>query len=590
MRTLKKTLYNIVLYTLGIVLASGMPMVAFAADEPETYTYDEASGRWSSTKWTYDKDTDVYVPAPPSKQQADSSAAAADVVADPIGGSVTVDKTVDADATTDINNDTDVKNGIKSDSTTGDAGVVSNTKAGDAKSGQADANALVVNSVHSTVDGETSGVAQFTIDIYGDITGDITIGPAITNAEVNQNIDLNSKTNVDNDTVLTNDVDLKAKSGDAMVNKNTEAGSAKSGDANAVASVLNLINTVIAANKSFIGTINVYGNLNGDILISPEFIPQLLASNNVSTVEIDMPLSTDLNNDQGIVNNVNLNATTGDATVRDNTGAGNANTGTAQTKLTVLNLTGHEVDAANSLLVFVNVLGNWVGMIVDAPDATAAAIGSGVVNHDVTVSDTTNINNKSKIINNLDLSAESGDASVTSNTKAGDATSGNATASANIANISTSKFNLTGWFGVLFINVFGTWIGSFGVDTEAGTVTPLSGTALSNVGPGVAPNLQFGFMPKSDDNNKLTTLGLDATTGQAPDDIKNQLAALMSTVNPNIPSASLAPSARGADMTTMFTLGGFALAGVSGAWMALRRWREQHMAADSVESGLWLPH
>lgn len=594
MRTLKKTLHNIVLYTFAVVMVGTMPMVAFAADEPETYTYDEASGRWNGTKWVYDPATNVYVPAPPAQKPKDAPVASdndSDKVANqsPAGGNSTVNDTVNADAATYIDNDTKVNNGVKSDSKTGDAGVSSNTKAGDAKSGQADADALIINSVHSTVDGETSGVAFFTMDINGDVTGDITIGPAIGNAEVNKNIDLNSKTNVDNNTVLTNDVELKAKSGNATIDKNTEAGSATSGDANAVANVLNLINTVIAANKSFVGTINIHGNLNGDILVSPEFIPQLLASNKVSTTEIDMPLSLNLNNDQNIINNVNLNATTGDATVKDNTGAGSAKTGTAQTKLTVLNLTGHKVDAKNSLLVFVNVLGKWVGMIVDAPGATSAAIGSGVTNHDINVSDTTNISNKSRIINNLDLSAESGDAAVTSNTKAGDATSGDATASANIANIDTSEFNLTGWFGVLFINVFGTWVGSFGVNTEAGTVVPLSGTALE-AAKNNAPNLQFGFMPKADDNSKLVSLAKAATAGQAPEDIKAQLASIMSTVSPNIPGAPAPNYASGADMTALFTVGGFVVAGMSGAWMALRRWRELHASARPAESGLWLPH
>lgn len=577
MPTLKKTLHNIVLYTFAIVLTSGMPMVAFATDKPGGYTYDEETGRWNTSKWVFDKNSNAYVPASSVKK---SSPAPPESVTDENktdeeaseGSDAAVDENAKAETETDITNDTDVKNDIDSESTTGDAKVSSNTKGGDAKSGQADVDALVINSVHSTVDGETSGVAFFTMDINGDVHGDITIGPAIGDAEVNKNVNLNSNTNVDNDTVLTNDVDLKAKSGDAIIEKNTEAGSATSGDANAVANVLNLINTVIAANKSFVGTINIHGNLNGDILVSPEFIPQLLESNKASAVEIDMPLSLNLNNDQNIINNVNLSATSGDATVKDNTGAGSAKTGEAQTKLTVLNLTGHKVDAKNSLLVFVNVLGKWVGMIVDAPGATSAAIGSGVTNHDINVSDTTNVNNNSKIVNNLNLDAESGDASVTSNTKAGDATSGDATASANIANIDTSEFNLTGWFGIVFINVFGSWIGSFGVDTEAGTVVPLSGTAVE-AGKNNAPNLQFGFMPKVEDNAKLTSLAKATTTGKTPHDIKAQLASMMSTVSPNIPAPVQEKTmAKDLQLDNLYMIGGFAVAGMSGVWMAIRRW------------------
>ncbi len=596
MRKFKSIMQNAIMYALAIVLVGGTPMAAFAVDEPETYTYDATTGRWSSSKWVYDPATDVYVPAPPSQTpppevqdevKADDSSKAALTEA-----GTSVDENLDVSSETDIKNGTNVINGVNTDSTTGDAGVKSNNKAGGATSGSADADATIINSVHSTVGGETSGIAHFTTNIYGDVVGDITIGPSIENAQVNQDIDINSKTNVDNDDAITNDVKVNSTSGDAVVSKNTEAGSAKSGNANAVANVLNLINTVIGANKSFVGTINIYGNLNGDILVSPEFIPQLLADNSVSRTEIDMPVALNLNNDQNIVNNVTLNATTGDANVDNNTGAGSATSGTAQTKLTVLNLTGRQVNAKNSLLVFVNVLGKWVGMIVDAPNATAAAIGNGVTtNTSISASDTTNVNSKAKITNNIDLSAKSGDASVTDNTSAGDAESGNATASANIANIETSTFELSDWFGVLFINVFGTWVGSFGIDTEAGTIVPLSVGAQSGSTPtNGAPNLQFGFTPKniSEAKDALATL----ETGNASFDSEGA-AALLANQSTTPGVSSFQPTARQKSdpFSALMTVGGFMVAGMYGAGYGLRRWRESRstIIATPNNTGLALP-
>src|SRR5690606_15758835 len=110
----------------------------------------------------------------------------------------------------------------------------------------------------------------------------------------------------------------------------------------------------------------------------------------------------------------------------------------------------------------------WVGLIVDAPaGSTSAALGSGVSENGFGKANY-NVDTNSEITNNVHVNAESGDANVTGNTKAGDATSGDATASANIANIVNSSFSLSGWFGILFINVFGSWNGSFGVDTAAG--------------------------------------------------------------------------------------------------------------------------
>jgi hypothetical protein len=585
------------------VLVGAIPIATFAEETPETYTYDAGNSRWNSNKWVYDPATKVYVPAVPEgatkpkpapETNADNGDEDPDAKAlqsaNPAGGSATVGQNVNGTSDTTVKTDASIKNGIDSNAGTGNAGVKSNTKAGDALSGHADADTTLINSIHTTVDGETEGVAHFTTNIYGDVFGDITLGPSIANAQVDRNINLNSNMDVNTSGSITNDAKVRAISGDAEVSKNTEAGSAKSGNANAVANVLNLINTVIGANKSFIGTINIYGNLNGDILVSPEFIPQLLADNSIERTQIDMPLSMNLNDDSQIVNNVKLNATSGDASVRDNTGAGSATTGEAKTKLTVLNLTGRKVNAKNSLLVFVNVLGEWVGMIVDAPNATAAAIGSGVTNNTVNVSDNTNINNKSKIVNNLDIGAESGDASVTQNTKGGDATSGDATASANIANIETSEFQLTDWFGVVFINVFGKWIGSFGIDTEAGTVVPLTGNAVPTQ-PG-SPNMRFGFNPKTDNQAQISALATGTSDG-GTSRAGAAAAALLASTGGNIPGAPsvLRPiaSPREDPFSTIMMVTGFTAAGISGAVWALRR-RAELREAMATTPGLSIPN
>lgn len=600
MRKLRYILRNTTLYVMAVVLVGGVPVTTFA-EEPDKYTYDEASGRWNTSKWVFDPVQNRYVAAPsststsPSSEEAktEKSTADATTAANPADGNATVGENINAASDTNITTDASINNGLNLDSTSGDAGVKSNTKAGGAMTGNADADTTIINSIHSTVGGETSGVANFKMDIYGDVVGDITLGPAIDNAQVDRNININSDMNVDSSGAITNDVKVRVASGDAEVSGNTAAGGAMTGNAHAVANVLNLVNTLVAANKSFVGTINIYGNLNGDILISPEFIPQLLADNSIERTEIDMPLSMNLNDDQQIVNNVKLNATTGDATVKDNTAAGSAKTGTAQTKLTILNLTGRQVDASKSLLVFVNVLGKWVGMIVDAPNATAAAFGSGVVNNSVNVADNTNVNTKSKITNNLDIAAESGDATVAKNTGAGDAESGDATASANIANISSSSFQLSDWFGVLFINVFGTWTGSFGIDTEAGTVVPLSGMALPQHEPVVgAPNLRFGFNAKNDPQVQLTTLGLGASSGSGGNEAS--AAALMATVSGQKPLVPNAPMSRTYDPYTdpfnlIMAAAGFTVAGISGAWYVLRRRQEiKAAAADTAPTGLVL--
>jgi len=53
------------------------------------------------------------------------------------------------------------------------------------------------------------------------------------------------------------------------------------------------------------------------------------------------------------------------------------------------------------------------------------------------------------------------------NTAVGNVRSGNADTAVNLLNLNNTQLNLSGWFGVLFINVFGNWIGNFGVAKPA---------------------------------------------------------------------------------------------------------------------------
>jgi len=261
--------------------------------------------------------------------------------------------------------------------------------------------------------------------------------------------------------------------------------------------------------------ININGNLNGDILVPPNFIDQLIASN-VPTVSISMTgpssnnsidngqsgnnVTVNNTNNQGINNTVNATAATGAASVTNNTAAGSATTGSAMTNITAFNLTGSSVIGNNALLVFVNVLGKWVGMIVNAPEgATAAELGGGITlasagNNTTNVTNTTN----QQINNTINAHATSGNATVDSNTRAGNATTGDAKTAVNLLNVENSNLSLANWFGILFINVFGSWNGSFGMNTSAGDpplVTPPTVAAPSATGSVPASVRVFSFVP-----------------------------------------------------------------------------------------------
>lgn len=468
---------------------------------PYDYTYSPGTGTW--------RKVEPPVPVEPVAEEP----SAASLTTDNTGpdSSNTVDQegnvSVGLDSTTNVSAD----NNLNSIALSGNAYVGGNTWGGSATSGDAMAAANIINMLQST-SGFGGDISTFSADINGDVYGDLFLDPALlsdlqgagnfsqaNNLEVDVNDELNSS--------IYNDITLDAASGDATVHSNTNAGDATTGNANAVLNLVNMINSAINSGESFLGMLNIYGNLNGDILLPPEVLNQVIANNapetqvNSSVIE-NTDILANFDNDQTITNNLDLAASSGNALVDGNANAGGATTGNGETNLTVLNLTGRDVIAANSLLVFVNVLGQWVGLIMDAPaGSTAAALGTDVSQNTVSNADIDiNASTDSEITNDVDLDASSGDASVRDNTNAGNATTGNATASTNIVNIINSRFALSDWFGILFINVFGTWNGSFGVDTLAGG---MAGAASSGGSGGMGDVQVFTFVPGTGADGRL---------------------------------------------------------------------------------------
>lgn len=429
------------------------------------------------------------IPDPASKQD---TASAAQTQTDP--GRLT---TKPAGATDPPKPDAAIKNTVSSTATSGDAAVTNNDDAGDAASGDATAEATVINVVNSSSSNLGQGSSHTLVcDLHNpagatELQRTIVIDPSSlaelpdcrqsgtdtgqTTANSQAGNPAQSSSNVVD---IENNVTLKAVSGNATVAGNDDAGDATTGDATALANIINIVSSSVGAGSTFLGVINIHGNLRGDILVPQSFVDSLFADNGGNTTASlssetgDSPTRSKVTSHIGIANNVDLNAKSGNATVAGNDTAGDAASGDALTNLTVFNLTGQEVIAKNSLLVFVNVMGHWVGLITNAPGSTSAAFAGGgntsqqtpAGNHDSTVN----------IRNNISVSATSGDATVANNDNAGSARSGKAVAGVNILNLVHSSFSLNDWFGVLFINVLGNWLGNFGIRATE-TDTPPSG-------------------------------------------------------------------------------------------------------------------
>jgi hypothetical protein len=481
------------------------------------YTYDCTNNTWAMTEWDYSPANGTFIKnqatpatAPslptncPVPVTATTNPASASSVnnnsAVPTATTITssgpnsnntaaTNGTVTSNTTNSTN--LSMNNGISSSTTTGSSLVIGNTTGGSATTGDAQAIANIANLLQSTSNAFGSGAITFTANINGDITGDFMFDPSAvlasgpgSNNDLASNMQINTNNSNSTNAQINNAIDVGATSGNATVASNTTGGNATTGNATAVVNLMNLINSTVAAGQSFIGTININGDLNGDILLPENVLNQLLAStgpdsSNNSATSTTNSTTVANNITEAVVNNLASSAATGDATVASNTNAGTATSGSGGTNVTLLNLTGSNTVGKDDLLVFVNVLGKWVGMIMNAPvGSTAAELGGNITssgpnsNNVTAASSSTNmdiINNATLgITNNINAHATSGNATVTNNTNGGNAISGSAHTAVNVLNLLGSNISLSDWFGVLFINVFGTWNGSFGVNTSAG--------------------------------------------------------------------------------------------------------------------------
>lgn len=459
--TIKKSLCG-VLTLLLIVIA---PVATYAdSSAPPEPPIDNISATAPLTSTNNPSTSSSQAPQPPTPLTPLTNS-----VTPPVTVNATPSTTTGADIPMQNTDNTTIQNQTNSTAQTGSAQVSSNTAAGNAMSGNAQTIANVINAVQSSADFGAGGLTVFTRTITGDIRNDILIDPGALSVTGVKPDKLDGVQTNNSNTRIDNAITLKASSGDARVDHNTSAGNATSGTATAVANVVNLVNSIIGARQSFLGVINILGNLHGDILVPAGLVDSLL-NNNAPTSKGEGNSNPNYAASTIIANDILTSANSGTASVDHNVAAGNATSGTSGSNVSIYNLTGQQIVATNTLLVFVNVSGKWIGLIMNAPaGATGAELGGGISSLSNIQPDSPQYIQSTKIHNTIAANAATGDARVDHNNTAGDATSGNAASAVNLVNINNSSLSASNWFGLLFINVLGNWFGNFGVaPTEPG--------------------------------------------------------------------------------------------------------------------------
>ena len=467
--------------------------------------------------------------------------------------------------TTNQTNSADIVNSLYQETETGDNTASRNVGSSEITTGDANTTGTLLTSVNTNVD----GVAVYEFNIVDDQTGDIVLDFAsncisgcvsgdtlVKNSENGADstndalvdADINSYTFQENDATVTNNMTLDADSGNNETDRNTGGDSViTTGDANVAANALTFANNNLSGAVIY-SVVNIFGDLIGDIIF-PEGVccfADVTAQNtgngtdSQNTVDLDLS-NTDLTyqfNDADIQNNLIIYANTGDNETNKNTGGDSSiTTGTASLEAQVVNIANTNISGGDWWLVIVNEAGNWIGKIFGAPSGalfdgslgfdiyenelgeifvTNSGNGAGSTNTaslDQDVNNTTVQSNTANIVNNLDLSANTGGNTASRNTGGNSSiTTGDADVIANLVNFVNN--NISG--GRLFvnvINVFGSWFRDFVGPGQKKDSQVQASSESSGIG---GPSGNSSSNSSSNSNSGTSTASSDTVTNPIP--------------------------------------------------------------------------
>ncbi|HUD44850.1 MAG TPA: hypothetical protein VMR41_04870 [Patescibacteria group bacterium] len=393
-----------------------------------------------------------------------------------------------ADTPTPSDNSNNQTANNSSDNTSGSGS--SNSSASPSSSsvttGDATSSVDASNTVNTT--SINSQIIQQTLNIFVDQNGDLNLSSPSTIASdvVSQhpndpqiNVEL---TGVNNYTYLSNTIVSTANSGNNNITDSSGNAIITTGEACSLASLLNQVNFTIINSTIHILTINIFGNVNGNIIL-PE--------NNLSTqssASVDANIPSTIDNTALVTNTVNSSATTGGNTLTTTSAStsGGITTGSASSAVDLLNVVNTSVYGINFGGLYINLFGTWNGNFLGwndlSPQIGGTSLSLDTSNPDSgTASDPSNSNNNSAVSNvaivNNNITSIANTGGNTVNASSGSINTGNAISEVSLFNFVNSSFiNSFGYFG--FINIFGTLNGDIGGTSEF--ITPTSTSADSN--------------------------------------------------------------------------------------------------------------
>ncbi len=269
-----------------------------------------------------------------------------------------------------------------------------------------------------------------------------------------------------NEATLENELKVEAFSGKNQASGNNGEVKIITGNAKALANVVNLVNTNLLGSTFFFGIINIFDSFNGNLILPR---PENFANSDPATGESSNATFINQNEAQ-IGGGVNASASSGENQALDNISGSQMVTGDAQAVAQSFSLANLNIQRNNWFFLSINNLGSWLGSLLGwfSPSSAETVItpmstytlGLNSINENNGDNGQLQITNDNgvKVTNNIWATAQTGQNQADGNYYAQIET-GKARALANLFNL--ANLNILGgrWFWGL-TNILGDWQGN----------------------------------------------------------------------------------------------------------------------------------
>lgn len=332
----------------------------------------------------------------------------------------------------------------------------------------------------------------------------------------------------DNLAHLENDVDVVANSGDNQANENEDDASIKTGDATALANVVNFVNLNLVGSKFFLGVVNIFGEFLGDLILPR---PEGFMNDGSGEDGNQSPVIFQNQNLAEVDDSVEAVAETGTNAANNNGGDSFIGTGNATSQANSFVLVNTNIGLNNWFFLLVNPLGSWLGKIFgwSAPEAVEESVEDQAVfqlgpdsqnggedggpedmsNDDLSQNVVQN-QNEAHVENDIHVQASTGQNQASGNDGDAEIETGNARALANLFDFINLNIWGSRWFFGL-VNILGDWTGNVIFAHPEVAVTLTNGT--DRVTPGEIYEYTLNFVNQGHDEANDVVLQLELPEG-----------------------------------------------------------------------------